>query len=238
MLRTFLMALSCASGLVALPVSAQRWVLAGDSIQTGVFANPDYGLVGGDARELTAHLVTQETGVLIQNISSPGARMTSATYFPGLKDQTSAVSFIDGFFGATGIIITIGVNDANSDVDIETYGRDYAAFVTHARSRGLEVICALPLNEPNEVADASRSRRFAFQLRTYYACRGAGVPEANIFNPAAYGITPDDSDPLKRRLFAGTAAAPDNVHLSSDGHALFARNLIDFMVARGFWTRS
>jgi lysophospholipase L1-like esterase len=237
--RTLALALFCVTALVALPASAQRWILAGDSIQAGVFANPDFGLVG-DGRQLTATLITQATGVVIQNISSPGARMTTPApgYFPGLKDQTAAISFIDGFFGAAGIIITIGVNDANASVSLDEYGRDYAAFVTHAQSRGLTVICALPLNEPNEVADVTRSLRFAFQLRTYYACRNAGVPEANIFNPAAYGIAPDDTNPQKRRLFAGSAAAPDNVHLSSDGHALFARSLIDFMVALGFWTRS
>jgi lysophospholipase L1-like esterase len=240
MSRAILLAFFCATFCIALPASAQRWILAGDSIQTGVFANPEYGLPGGDARELTATLVTQETGVVIQNFSSPGARMTTATpaYFPGLKDQTKAIDFIDGFFGATGIIITIGVNDANSDVPLADYARDYTNFVRHAKSRGLEVICALPLNEPNEVPDFALSRRFAFQLQTYYACLSAGVPAANIFNPAAYGIAPDDANPAKRRLFAGTSATPDNVHLSSAGHALFAQSLIDFMVGRGFWSRN
>ena len=240
MSRAILIVLFGAAFFITLPASAQRWILAGDSIQAGVFANPEFGLPGGDARQLTSSIVTQETGVLIQNISSPGATMTTATpaYFPGLKDQTKAIDFIDGVFGATGIIITIGVNDANGTVNLDDYARDYASFVKHAQSRGLEVICALPLNEPNEVPDISVSRRFAFQLRTYYACLSVGVPAANIFNPAAYGIAPDNANPAKRRLFAGTTAAPDNVHLSSAGHALFAQSLVDFMVGRGFWTRN
>jgi lysophospholipase L1-like esterase len=38
---------------------------------------------------------------------------------------------------------------------------------------------------------------------------------------------------VKSRLFA-----PDQVHLTSEGHALFAEKLIDFMVARGYWIRN
>jgi lysophospholipase L1-like esterase len=220
----------------ALPAAAQqRWILAGDSIQTGVFANAEYGLVGGDARDLTASIVTQETGVTVLNFSSPGARMTTLPpgYFPGLKDQKPGISYLDGFFGVQGIVITIGVNDSGLDTDPGTYQTDYAGFVTHARNRGLEVVCVLPLNEPNEVPDINVSRRFNIQLRTYFACTGAGVPAANVFNPAAVGIYPDDANPAKERLFA-----PDHVHLTSDGHALFAEKLIDFMVARGYWTRN
>src|SRR5262245_43379302 len=90
----------------------QRWILAGDSIQAQVFGNAEFNLTGGDARDLTAAIIMQDTGVAIQNVSSPGATMTT-TVLPGLTDQQSMISFIDGFFGATGIIITIGVNDAN-----------------------------------------------------------------------------------------------------------------------------
>jgi lysophospholipase L1-like esterase len=211
----------------------QRWILAGDSIQAQVFANPQLGLIGGDARDLTAAIIMQDTGIGIQNVSSPGATMTTNTpFFPGLKDQRSLIDFIDGFFGATGIIITIGVNDANGSVAVGTFQNDYAGLVRHALDRGLQVICVPPLNEPNEVADPNVSRRFAFQLATVFACRAAGVPAANIFNPAAVGILPNPHDPAKQRLFA-----PDQVHLTAPGHRLFADRLIDFMAARGFWRR-
>jgi lysophospholipase L1-like esterase len=102
-------------------------------------------------------------------------------------------------------------------------------------------VCVLPLNEPNEVPDIAVSRRFHFQIATYFACSAAGVPAAQIYNPAVDGILPDPADPAKRRLFAsrmpGGQLVLDNVHLSSAGHALFAEKLIDFMVARGLWTR-
>jgi lysophospholipase L1-like esterase len=211
----------------------QRWIIAGDSIQAQVFANTELGLPGGDARDLTSAIIMQDTGVAIQNVSSPGGTMsTTSPYFPGLKDQRAMIDFIDGYFGATGIIITIGVNDANGSVPVGTYQTDYAGLVSHALSRGLQVICVPPLNEPNEVANPSVSRRFAFQLATVFACTGAGVPSANVFNPAGVGIVPNPSDPAKRRLFA-----PDQLHLSAPGHRLFADRLIDFMVARGFWRR-
>jgi lysophospholipase L1-like esterase len=210
----------------------QRWILAGDSIQAQVFANAELGLTGGDARDLTAAIIMQDTGITVQNVSSPGARLTTASFFPGLKDQRSMIDFIDGFFGATGIIITIGANDANGTVPVATYQADYGALVRHALSRGLQVICVPPLNEPNEVPNPNVSRRFAFQLATVFACTGAGVPSANVFNPAAVGIVPNRDDPAKRRLFA-----PDELHLTAPGHRLFADRLIDFMVARGFWRR-
>jgi lysophospholipase L1-like esterase len=158
---------ACLPILLALPASAQpRWILAGDSIQTGVFANPQAGLPGGDARQLTASIVTRETGVTILNLSSPGARMTTLPYFPGLTDQRPAVSYLDGFFGAHGIVITIGVNDAGPGTDGGAYSQAYAGFVAHAIQRGLQVVCVLPLNEPDEVPDVDVSLRFAFQLRT------------------------------------------------------------------------
>jgi len=219
----------------------QRWILAGDSIQAQVFGNAEFNLPGGDARDLTASIIMQDTGVAIQNVSSPGATMTTATVFAGLKDQQAMLSFIDGFFGATGIIITIGVNDSGGTVSANTYRADYSGLVAFALRSGLQVVCVPPLNEPNEVADVNVSRRFAFQIATFFACVGAGVPAENIFNPAAVGIVPDPADPAKRRLFASSRANGqlllDNIHLSSAGHRQFADRLIDFMVARGFWRR-
>jgi lysophospholipase L1-like esterase len=220
----------------------QRWILAGDSIQAQVFANAEFNLAGGDARDLTAAIVMQDTGVAIQNVSSPGATMTTTTrFFPGLKDQRAMLQYIHGFFRATGIIITIGVNDANGSVAVGTFQNDYAGLASFARGLGMQVICVPPLNEPGEVADVNVSRRFAFQLATVFACMGAGVPQENIFNPAAVGIVPNPSSPANRRLFASSRTngqlVLDNVHLSSAGHRLFADRLIDFMVARGFWKR-
>lgn len=219
----------------------QRWILAGDSIQAQVFGNAEFNLPGGDARDLTASIIMQDTGVAIQNVSSPGATMSGNGFFAGLKDQQSMVSFIDGFFGATGIIITIGVNDSGGSVSSSTYMTDYSSLVAFALKAGLQVICVPPLNEPNEVADVNVSRRFAFQIATYFACVSAGVPADNFFNPAAVGIVPDPADPAKRRLFTSTSSngqfTSDNIHLSSAGHRMFADRLIDFMVARGSWKR-
>jgi hypothetical protein len=170
MARWMVAALVCAAFQVvgaARAQAQQRWILAGDSIQAGVFPNAEFGLIGGDAAQLTAAIVMQQTGVSIQNISSPGARMTNAGFFPGLVSQTGAVQFIDGFFGATGIIITIGVNDSGAtDLDPGQYLADYTNFAKAALNLGLKVICVPPLNEPNEPIDANASRRFLFQLLT------------------------------------------------------------------------
>jgi lysophospholipase L1-like esterase len=232
--------------LVASDAYAQggRWILAGDSIMAGVFANEEFGLPGNDAAELAATLISLETGVVIQNISSPGATMSAIPpwQIPGLARQQATLSFIDGLFGARGIIITIGVNDAGQPgIEPSTYLADYTGFVRFARSLGLEVVCVPPLNEPNEPLDPNASRRFRFQLLTVFACANAAVPPENVFNPAAAGIAPDPADPARRRLFASSYRSGqlvlDNVHLSSEGHRLFATKLIDFMVGRGFWTR-
>ncbi len=217
----------------------QRWILAGDSIQTGTFPNVEFGIPGGDARDLTQAIIQQETGVVISNVSAPGATMTSvfAPFFRGLVEQNSMIDFVNGFGGATGILITIGVNDAGSTLDLARFQQDYASFVTFARGRNLKVVCSLPLNEPGEVADVNVSRRFAFQLAVFFACQGAGVPAENIFNPAAVGIAPDLNNPARRRLFASAIVdgqlQQDSVHLSREGHRLFATKLIDFMVQRG-----
>lgn len=244
MARSFFFALA----MLAFAIDAnaqQRWILAGDSIMAGVFENEEFGLPGGDAAQLTSTIVALETGVSIQNVSSPGATMSLIPpwQFPGVSNQRSAVAFIDGLFGATGIIITVGVNDAGQPAITPTnFYNDYFNFVTYARSLALKVVCVIPLNEPNQPTNVNASRRYYFQLLAYFACTNAGVPVAQVYNPAADGIFPDPANAAKRRLFAssiqGTQLVLDNIHLSSDGHALFAEKLIDFMVARGFWTRN
>jgi lysophospholipase L1-like esterase len=167
--------------------------------------------------------------------------MTTTSVFAGLKDQRAMIQYIHGFFKATGIILTIGVNDANGSVPVGTFQNDYSGLASFARSLGMQVICVPPLNEPGEVIDVNVSRRFAFQLATVFACMGAGVPQENVFNPAAVGIAPNPGIAANRRLFASSRIngqlVLDNVHLSSAGHRLFADRLIDFMVARGFWKR-
>jgi lysophospholipase L1-like esterase len=218
---------------VALP---QRWILAGDSIQTQTFPNAEFGLVGGDARDVTAAIIQQDTGVLIQNVSVPGIALAEPG---GLKDQRAMIQYLaNNIFLARGLILTIGVNDARRNVDVNVYQREYGDLVRFARGLGLQVVCVLPLNELDERADVNVSRRFAFQLATLFACEGAGVGQ-NVFNPAAVGIFPDLQDPAKRRLFSTDVlnGGPDSIHLSSAGHRVFADRLIDFMVQRGFWRR-
>jgi lysophospholipase L1-like esterase len=226
----------------------QRWILAGDSIQTDVFTNVEFNIPGGDARDLTQAIIQQETGVVINNFSGPGATMSTLSFFPGLVQLNPAIAFVTGAIApARGIIITLGVNDAlrsdrpeDLEADVARFQQDYQSFVASALQGNLQVVCSLPLNEPGETQMLD-SRRFRFQLAALFACVLAGVPQANIFNPAAVGIAPDLNDPAKRRLFASFiqngVLKQDPVHLSREGHRLFATKLIDFMVQRGFWSR-
>jgi hypothetical protein len=77
----------------------QRWILAGDSIQAQVFANAELGLTGGDARDLTAAIIMQDTGITVQNVSSPGARLTTASFFPGLTHGLQSRPIRSGLSG-------------------------------------------------------------------------------------------------------------------------------------------
>jgi hypothetical protein len=86
-----------------------------------------------------------------------------------------------------------------------------------------------------------RSRLLAALILLAAAAEARAQGQRFVFNPAAVGMVPDPDDPARRRLFASARRngqlVLDNIHLSSEGHRLFATKLIDFMVERGFWTR-
>lgn len=193
----------------------ERWVLIGDSIQSQVFGP------GSQAKELTANRIPQLKNVHIQNISSPGATMSS---WLGYVNHKNMLNQIDGFFGAKGVIIAVGTNDWGG-TPTGPFGADYMAYVQHARSLGLEVVCVSPIWRADKDTYKTNPDGASYQLWVYSwvienACIQGGGKFVNGFDaPLVYPTN-----------FA------DDVHLNGSGHAVFTNWLIQRMNQLGYWT--
>lgn len=201
----------------------ERWILVGDSIQASVFG------AGGEAKHLTANRIPQLKNIHIQNISSPGASMSG---WLGFIHTRNILSQIDGYFGAKGVIITVGTNDwgRNSTSQLFT---DYKTYVTYAKSLGLEVVCVTPIwrsDEMNSLTVPNTSD--SWQLWVYrwtieQACTQGGGK-----------IIDGGSSPLTNRLdYYGDTISPSvaAVHPNATGHQVFTNWLIQRMNQLGYW---
>lgn len=203
----------------------QRCVIAGDSIQTYVYAP---GAAQGDASKLTASLIPTLTNVSISNISSAGQRMASggvAGY--GLVSNLQSLWFVQGGRPADCIIIALGTNDWSSPaVGAMEFITAYRNAIRHSKTQGMDVICVPPLWRGNEgalVAKPDGSWTIA-QFR-YFAMNVCYEEGAKVFDASQIGLTP------AHYAETGTAA----LHLNASGHELFAAALVNRMKLWGLW---
>lgn len=198
----------------------ERWVLLGDSIQAQVF-EPS-GIVP-QAKLLTANRITQNLNVQIQNISSPGMSMAvNGTGWDAYSNRT-ALRLIDGFFGAKGIVITLGTNDwGTPSINTSMFFEQYKATVQYAKSLGLQVVCVSPIwradQDQYKASGSDSYQLWVYRWVVQEACTQGG------------GIYVDGSTaPLLPEHFA------DGLHLNGAGHGVFSSWLTSKMKALGFW---
>lgn len=199
----------------------KRWLLAGDSIQTYVFADG----VPGDTTAMLAHRVPEICNVSIQNISAGGNRMSNGGV-PGfgLEGNLNMIKYIMGGAKADGIICTLGTNDWDA-LNVSGIGfiQAYRSFINYCWSTlGLKVVCMSPIWRANGGENRVKADG-TFKLSHYQDWVTGVAQETGMpwIDGKLTGITIDDT-------FDGT-------HLNAQGHIKVGDFIISKMQAMGNW---
>lgn len=201
---------------------AERWILLGDSIQSLVYGP---GSVLGDQSRLTAAQLSRLLNIAINNLSSPGARMTDGGQLGfGAASNKNAITMVRGYAPMAGIIITLGTNDwTNPGTSAQSLLDSYRGMIQHCRALGLAVVGVSPLNRVgggNGVQHPDGIFTLGdFQYFIEAVCQEQGVK-----------MIQGGTAPLTAAHFA------DGLHLNADGHDVFCQWLIQKMRALGYWT--
>jgi hypothetical protein len=136
---------------------------------------------GGDGRHerVLAHgkLLSTTANVVIENFSSPGARMTDVGFFPGMTHDGMCVQQVHGFFHMQGLIITLGTNDWGGGVDGTTFLNAYLALLDSIPA-GIPVVCVTPIWRSDEATPNPTSGLVLNNIRfvAAAACALRGFP--------------------------------------------------------------
>jgi lysophospholipase L1-like esterase len=205
--------------------AVERWFLLGDSIQSSVFS--ENGQSVGPACALTASQIPNLANVTIQNLSSPGFRMSQGE-LPGFGACANRGGLIGGAIGLVppaGIIIMLGTNDwGNYYVTGSAFTIDYPKVINYCKSMGMKVVCVSPI--------------WHFMQDTVLQHADAGYPLANfrswiqsMASAAGVGFIDGLSSPVSNcpEYFC------DGVHMNEAGHDAFAPWLVMKMRCLGHW---
>jgi Lysophospholipase L1 and related esterases len=210
---------------------ASRWIWVGDSIDAGVYS--DSGV--GDACRLTVAQLPHLVNVSINNLSSPGQRITEGGQ-PGFGASVNknAIGTVSGYSGASGVIITLGTNDyANPSTGMIEFIDQYKSLIRYVRETLLlPVVVVTPLNR----ADGAT-----------YISHGDG-PWRNLadFTYFIQMLCYEEKPPLRPgpflTVFKGSECplqpchyVADGIHLNADGHDVKTKWMISKMQSVGYW---
>lgn len=194
-------------------MTAERWAILGDSIQAQVYAP---GSALGDQSKLTAALLPQKLNIAINNLSSPGARMTDGGQIGfGAASNLNAITMVRGYAPMKGIIITLGTNDwTNPGTSAQSLLDEYRKTIQHCKALGMAVVVVSPLNR----ADGGNGIQHF---------DGGNYTLANF----QYWIEQVSYEQVAKVIHGGTAPLTadhfaDGLHLNAAGHEVFADWLI------------
>jgi GDSL-like Lipase/Acylhydrolase family len=208
--------------VVALLLSAapawalKRFMLMGDSIQAGTGVT--------NASSLTANLLSTTANVVVENFSSPGARMTDVGFFRGMTHDGMCVQQVHGFFGMQGLIITLGTNDWAGGVDGTTFLNAYLALIDSIPA-GIPVICVTPIWRSDEATLNPTSGLVLNGIR-FVAAAACALRGFQFIDGSA--LIPHD------RLYYSEPATSVALHPNDLGHMLMAANLRAQLTAIGW----
>lgn len=112
---------------------APRWIIVGDSIHAGVYS--DTGM--GNPAKLTASVLPQRVGISVNNVSSPGQRVSEGGQpgFGAYANRAGLIGSVKGYSDAAGVIIDLGTNDwANPGSSIYDYMNQLRALIQYCRT--------------------------------------------------------------------------------------------------------
>lgn len=202
----------------------QRWILLGDSIQSVVIEDNNPSGVLPHAKNIASNLISQQTDVLIHNLSSPGNRVSDigAIGF-GVVNHLNSLNLISGIFGAQGLIVTLGTNDWGNSANTTQWANDVRAIVDRAKSLNLKVVLVSPLwrSDHQEYKGGYQMWIYAWMMQTIATEKGVTFINGYDFgdDPLNYG------DPVQN----------PRLHLNTRGHVNFANILVQKMKTLGFW---
>ncbi|AVJ29146.1 SGNH/GDSL hydrolase family protein [Achromobacter spanius] len=126
-------------------MSAEREAILGDSVQAQVYTA---GSNLGDQSHLTAAQLPRWLNIAINNLSSPGARMTDGGQQGfGAASNKNVITMVRGYAPMKGIVITLGTNDwANPGTSAQSLLDSYRGMIQHCKALGLAVVGLSPLN--------------------------------------------------------------------------------------------
>lgn len=209
------------AGSYAFAAPQERWILLGDSLQALVHEPAG---VTPQARQLTANRIPQLVNVNIQNISTPGLTMAHNGYVWNAYDNRNVLRLIDGYYGAKGIVITLGTNDwATPSITTAMFHDQYKAVIDEAKTHGLTVVCVTPIwradKDQYRPAGNASYQLWTFQWIATTVCQNNGAQ-----------VIDGSQAPLLPSHFT------DGIHLNGVGHGVFTAWLIQQMQALGHWT--
>ncbi|AWY39408.1 hypothetical protein DKY63_05610 [Pseudomonas putida] len=214
MKKFLLFILALASTTAFADVQHTRCIIAGDSIQTYVYAKGR----AGDASKLTASLIPTMTNVSIANMSGGGQRMASGgTPGWGLVENLQALWYVTGSKQPDCMIITLGTNDWGSpEIGLKEYADSYKKVIDYSKDKGVTVVCVLPTwNKEEKVLKPHADGEWTIQQFRDEASKVCGDEGLKIFDPTKIGLKPSDF--------------PDGLHMGAHGHQIFAKAFVKQM---------
>ena len=204
--------------------NAQRWMILGDSIQAAVYAAA--GQPAAAATCLTASQLPGLANVLIQNLSSPGMRITQGGEpGTGAYANKNVIGLVAGYAGATGLIITLGTNDwGNPPTTGSEFSSNYQDILQYAKGLGLKLVCVSPIFRAEEV-QARQHVDGMYSLGNFRT-----TVEGNA---ALAGVSYINGGEFTGYEHPEWYA--DGLHLNAEGHRAFVMWLVGKMRALGFW---
>lgn len=209
---------------------AKRWIIYGDSIDAGVY--DDNGVA--NPCELLASALPHKVGISVNNLSSPGQRITEGgTPGFGATVNKNAVGTVVGYSGASGIVITLGTNDySNPSTGMVDFIDRYRDLISYCRTTlWLPVVIISPINRADGDTPILHTDGTAWKLWHFrYFVEMLAYEEMQKPGPFLTLIKGTDIPLLPEHYVA------DGVHLNADGHKVRTDYLIQRFKDVGYWT--
>lgn len=210
-------------------MTAERWIILGDSIQSLVYTTGS-GL--GDQSFLTAARLPQLLNISINNLSSPGARMTDGGQVGfGAASNLNAITMVRGYAPMGGIVITLGTNDwTNPGSSAQNLLDSFRATIQHCVALGMKVVVVSPLNRADGANYINHFDGGSYNLANFqYWIEAVTQEQAVLCGNQNVKMIQGSLCPLNSTHYA------DGLHLNESGHEVFCEWLIDEVKALGYW---
>lgn len=205
--------------------AVERWIILGDSIMASAWTADGECLA--PASDLTASQIPRLANVTIQNLSSPGFRISQGglSGFGAYANRAGLIGGAIGLVPPTGIIIQPAVNDWGTPaVTGAEFTSSYDGLIKFCKSMGLNVVCIAPAWHQSE-CDTVPHADATYSLQTF----------RNWISTIAAGNSVGFIDATESPLTNHPEYYADVVHWNGEGHKVFAPWLVMKMRCLGHW---